>query len=69
MTLQAIGYLMDQNASALERAFQLASSGSCTSTNDIRKRLEEGYSTDQVTGGCISKQLKALMTDARSGYK
>ena len=70
MTLQTIGYSMDQNASALERAFQLASSGSCTSTNDIRKRLkEEGYSTDQVTGGCISKQLKALMTDARSGYK
>jgi hypothetical protein len=66
MTPRAIGYSMDQNTSALERAFQLASLGNCSSTDDIRKRLkEEGYSADQVTGGCISKQLKALMTDAR----
>jgi len=49
-------------ATALERAFQLAKSGSCTSLGDIKKQLTaEGYSTAQITGGALSKQLRRLI--------
>jgi hypothetical protein len=50
---------------ALERAFQLAKSGSYASLNDIKKRLRvEGYSTDQIRGGVLSKQLRVLIQTA-----
>jgi hypothetical protein len=56
---------MKLRATALERAFQLAKSCSCTSLIDIKKRLTaEGYSTDQITGGALSKQLRALIQTA-----
>ena len=52
-------------ATALERAFQLAKSGSCVSVDDIKKRLiAEGYSTAQITGGALLKQLRALIQAA-----
>jgi len=52
-------------ATALERAFQLAKSGSCASLDDIKKRMKaEGHSTDQITGGALSKQLRVLIQTA-----
>jgi hypothetical protein len=49
-------------ATALERAFQLAKSGSYASLEHIKKRLKaERYSTEQITGGALSKQLRALI--------
>jgi hypothetical protein len=52
-------------ATALERAFQLAKSGRYASLDDIKKRLKaEGYSTAQITGGALSKQLRVLIQTA-----
>jgi hypothetical protein len=52
----------------VERAFELARSGSCASVQDIRRRLKsEGY--DQVeahlSGPSLGKQLRRLCEDAR----
>ena len=42
---------MDENTTALERAFQLATSGRCASVKDIRVTLAaEGYPREQLTG-------------------
>ena len=58
---------MDHTLTALERAFQLARSGDYASIPDIKKRLSiEGYSAGQVTGGTLTKQLQALMREARA---
>jgi hypothetical protein len=57
---------MDEKATALERAFQLAKSGTCVSVPDLRKKLKaEGYSTNQITGPTLNKQLLALIHLAR----
>jgi hypothetical protein len=57
---------MDQGTSALERAFQLARSGEYASVEDIKRRLKaEGYTSEQITGSSLSKQLRALIQDAR----
>ncbi len=59
---------MDHTLTALERAFQLARSGGYTSVPDIKKQLSiEGYSAAQVTGGTLTKQLLALIREARTG--
>jgi hypothetical protein len=43
---------MDHGITTIERAFQLAKSGSYASVADIKKRLSvEGYSIAQITGG------------------
>lgn len=52
----------------VERAFELARSGSCASVQDIRRRLKsEGH--DQVeahlAGPSLGKQLRRLCEDAR----
>jgi hypothetical protein len=52
----------------LERAFELARSGTCSSLQDIRRRLKgEGF--DQVeahlAGPAIGKQLRRLCEEAR----
>ena len=52
----------------LERAFELARSGSCASVQDIRRRLKsEGF--DQVAahlaGPSLGKQLRRLCEEAR----
>jgi hypothetical protein len=58
--------IMDHTVTALERAFQLAKSGDCTSVSDVKKRLgAEGYSVAQITGRVLSKQLDALIKAAR----
>jgi hypothetical protein len=54
--------VMDQNTTALERAFQLAKSGRCGSIEVIRLQLKtEGYYTDQIIGKGLSKQLRAII--------
>jgi hypothetical protein len=57
---------MDQNATAMERAFQLAKSGIYRSVEDLKRRLRtEGYATTQITGGALIRQLKELIRAAR----
>lgn len=47
----------------LERAFELARSGTCQNVTEIKsKLLEEGYSVDQVSGPKLVKQLRELST-------
>ncbi len=53
---------MDSRISQLERAFQLANSGRCTTVADIKRKLrEEGYMDDQVEGPTLFGQLNSLM--------
>jgi hypothetical protein len=57
---------MSQGVTVLERAFQLARSGVCSSVGDIRERLKaEGYSLAQLTGRTLSRQLFGLIQEAR----
>jgi hypothetical protein len=57
---------MEASVTALERAFALAKSGECTSLPDIKRRLiREGYSVAAITGPTLSKQLVALIREAR----
>ena len=56
--------------STLERAFDLARSGECTSVEDIRRQLKRER-FDQVeahlAGASINRQLRALCDKARAG--
>lgn len=57
---------VQHNLTALERAFELASSGRCESVAAIRTVLKsEGYSDQQVTGRSLGKQLTDLIRQAR----
>lgn len=57
---------MHNRLTALERAFELARSGECHGTDEIRKRLNaEGYSGQQVTGPTLLRQLRELCAQAR----
>jgi hypothetical protein len=52
-------------STALERAFQLAESGRCSTVEEIRRVLSnEGYSSAQITGSTLVKQLRELMRAA-----
>jgi chromosome segregation and condensation protein ScpB len=56
---------MNNGQSTLERAFELARSGTCRTIDDIRRQLsKEGFELvhAHVSGGMITKQLKAAMT-------
>jgi hypothetical protein len=56
------------NTSPIERAFELARSGQCSTTADVIKRLkDEGYTADKVIGPVLMKQLRDLIDDAASG--
>lgn len=53
---------MDSRISQLERAFELAGSGRCSTVADIKRKLrEEGYMDDQVEGPQLFNQLNSLM--------
>ena len=53
---------MNRDITALERAFELATSGGCLTVAEIKRRLEdEGYSIAQITGRVLGKQLDALI--------
>ena len=57
---------MDYNITPLERAFQLARSGRCASTMDIKRTLRmEGYSLEQIDGTALHRQLAGLIDQAR----
>jgi hypothetical protein len=59
-------YGMDQRMTALERAFQLARSGSVASLTEIVSSLNrEGYSGNQVEGRVLKRQLADLIKAAR----
>jgi len=56
---------MEPNTSTLERAFQLARTGRHTSVDAIRKQLQkEGYTTSQLFGRTLHKQLRELIDAA-----
>jgi hypothetical protein len=58
---------MDNTLTPLERAFQLAESGSCDSVDQIKKQLKsEGLSDQQVTGGSLMKQLRDMISKAKA---
>ncbi len=53
---------MDSHISQLERAFELANSGCCSTVADIKRKLrEEGYMDDQVEGPLLFGQLNSLI--------
>jgi len=57
---------MEKDLTALERAFELASSGACESVAEIKKALKsEGYAIQQITGRALGKQLTELIQRAR----
>ena len=56
---------MDERTTPLERAFELAKSGTCASVSEIKQRLKsEGHSVDQITGAVLKRQLRALIQAA-----
>ena len=60
---------MDHSVTALERAFQVAKSGKCSSIADLKKQLRaEGYPIAQITGRTlarISTDVGALVQEAQ----
>jgi hypothetical protein len=57
---------MDQKMTALERAFQLARSGSVAGLTEIVSSLNrEGYSASQIEGRLLKRQLADLIKAAR----
>ena len=57
---------MKIGVSPLERAFQLAGSGTITNLSDIRKALKsEGYHDDELQGNVLLKQLREAVKAAR----
>lgn len=51
--------------STIERAFELARSGRCNNTSDIRKTLrEERFDLKQLEGPTLAKQLRAAIRAA-----
>ena len=59
------GCMSASNVTALERAFQLARSGHCRSTDEITKALsKECYDTKRVIAPSLMRQLRVLMHEA-----
>jgi hypothetical protein len=57
---------MKANQTALERAFELAKSGRCSSAEEVRKVLaKEGYPLSQLTGRALREQIKELIRKAK----
>jgi hypothetical protein len=58
---------MDSKKSTLERAFDLARSGTCHNVEAIKKRLDrEGYAGHQIEGRTLRIQLRALIEKAKN---
>jgi hypothetical protein len=54
----------------VERAFQLAQSGSVQSVAEIKKVMErEGYGTREIEGEQLRTQVRALIKAARGSVK
>ena len=57
---------METNVSVIERAFQLAATGRFETVTQIKRHLHvEGYTTLQVSGPTLFKQLMAEISYAR----
>jgi hypothetical protein len=57
---------MDQNMTAVERAFQLARSGSVAGLAEIATSLHrEGYYANQIEGPVLKRQLADLIKASR----
>ena len=57
---------MDQKMTAVERAFQLARSGSVAGLAEIATSLNrEGYYANQIEGPVLKRQLTGLIKAAR----
>jgi hypothetical protein len=57
---------MDTDKTAMERAFDLARSGTCVNVRDIVRHLNaEGYIGAQIEGPSLRKQLKELVEKAK----
>ena len=55
------------NATALERAFELAEGGACRTVSEVRMRVRlEGYSDEQLEGKALKRQLSAIIDKARA---
>ncbi len=53
---------MQVHVTVLERAFELAASGSYDSVSAVRQRLlKEGYAVEQLTGRNLLSQLNTLI--------
>jgi hypothetical protein len=58
---------MEPNKTALERAFELAKSGRYATVEEVRRAISaEGYFQSQLEGRELSKQLKAMIINARA---
>ena len=58
---------MNNRPTALERAFQLARSGRPKSIDDIKRELvKEHYSSGQIKGNTLRKQLLTLIQKAQA---
>ena len=57
---------MKPDATVLERAFELASSGDYENVGLLRKRLQyEGYAANEIDGPMLLKQLRTKISTAR----
>ena len=57
---------MDQNKTALERAFELAKSGKVQNITQLRDQIKaEGYASAQIEGMALSRQLRRMIVQAR----
>jgi hypothetical protein len=58
------GSTMTPNTTPLERAFEIAKSGRCRTTDDIFAFLKkEGYPTEQIVGPWLLRQLRTVINE------
>lgn len=56
---------MESGKTTIERAFELAQSGSLESITDLLRKLKaEGYRTDHITGPSLRSQLRGLIAQS-----
>lgn len=56
---------MDQNKTAIERAFDMARSGQFATVTEIKRAVSaEGYNLAQLEGSSLTRQLRGLITSA-----
>ena len=62
---------MNTRPTALERAFELAPSGSCQDLTDLRRKLQaEGYTRRLIEGRVLIRQLNEICkASARAGNR
>lgn len=61
---------MDQNKTALERAFELAKSGRFQTLAELKKAVaHEGYPPAQMDGSQLRRQLTSLIKDSHDANR